>query len=195
MSNETPDDRDNIYAPGEWRCPKCNFALSKLTIFTRSGDVGVSERDAIDAEPCPNDGTAMVRVRWRERAADNYNAYVQLVDDICKATGTDSLPAALRAATNSCSSQTPASSPQSGSVEQQTVAELRRRVIASNGQRAHVDALLAAVRADKDKTDGADIEERFAKLISTELDHYAQKIAKRVLHKALGGKIAERDQC
>lgn len=40
-----------------------------------------------------------------------------------------------------------------------------------------------------------DIEAKFAELISTELDHYAQKIAKRVLRKALGGKIAERSKC
>jgi hypothetical protein len=37
-----------------------------------------------------------------------------------------------------------------------------------------------------------DVESRFSELIATELDHYAQKIAKRVLRKALGGKIAER---
>jgi len=45
----------------------------------------------------------------------------------------------------------------------------------------------------QEKNDGASLEARFAELISTELDHYAQKIAKRVLRKALSGKIAERD--
>lgn len=54
----------------------------------------------------------------------------------------------------------------------------------------------AALRHDaipeSDQTRSDEVEARFAELISTELDHYAQKIAKRVLRKALGGKIAER---
>jgi hypothetical protein len=37
-----------------------------------------------------------------------------------------------------------------------------------------------------------EVEARFSDLISTELENYAQKVAKRALRKALSGKIAER---
>lgn len=48
------------------------------------------------------------------------------------------------------------------------------------------------VVGEQTKTGWQKLETKFSELISTELDHYAQKIAKRVLRKALGDKIAER---
>lgn len=91
----SPDDHLDIYAPGEWRCPQCNFYLSTMTMDLQAGDIGVSAHDVYHGEPCPNDGTPMVKVTWRERATDNYTAYVKLVDDICAAAGAPHLPAAF----------------------------------------------------------------------------------------------------
>ena len=91
----SPDDHLDMYAPGEWRCPQCNFCLSKMTLSAHSGEVGYHAKDIYHGEPCPNDGTPMVKVLWRERATENYNAYVKLVDDICAAAQAEHLPGAL----------------------------------------------------------------------------------------------------
>lgn len=154
----TPDDHLDIYAPGEWRCPQCSFCLSKMTLNVKSGDVGVSGHDVFNGEPCPNDGTPMVKVTWRERAGENYGAYVKLVDDVCAAAKADHLPGALAKIAALQSPPAPSA----------TVAEaIRLAKMATNGwacfartaiehdavTKLHqdIDALLAAVRAEETK--------------------------------------------
>lgn len=96
------EDHLDIYVPGALRCPKCEFELMSQTLFMRSGDVGMTREQALgknEGEPCPNDGTPMIKVRWADRARDNYEAYGRLMNEIITASGlpveTANLPAAL----------------------------------------------------------------------------------------------------
>jgi hypothetical protein len=68
MSNETmiPDLYELAFMPGRFRCPKCDFQLSKQTMFMQSGSIGISESN-LESEPCPNDGTPMVHVTYKEQ--------------------------------------------------------------------------------------------------------------------------------
>lgn len=96
-----PEDHLDIYVPGVQRCLKCEFELTSATLFMQSGDVGQTRAQALCEEPdlCPNDGEPMVKVRWRERAAQNYEAYGALMNEIIGIAGLsvqcESLPAAL----------------------------------------------------------------------------------------------------
>ena len=67
MSNENtvPDLYRLAFMPGQFRCPKCAFQLSKQTMFVQSGTIGISESD-LDSELCPNDDTPMVHVTYKE---------------------------------------------------------------------------------------------------------------------------------
>lgn len=96
----TPDDAMDIYVPGRWRCLKCQFQLSSATLFVASGEIGCT-RDQVmrmDGECCPNDGTAMVRVTWREDSDHNRQWGVDLMEEIIGATYAASLPEALESA-------------------------------------------------------------------------------------------------
>ncbi len=64
-----PDLYRLAFVAGSYRCPKCNFVLSKQTMFMASGTIGISESD-LNSEQCPNDGTDMVHVTWQERAIE-----------------------------------------------------------------------------------------------------------------------------
>lgn len=92
------DDHLDVYVPGEWKCPMCSFSLSKMTLSVAAADIVVSASDIYQSEPCPNDGTPMAKVTWRDRANDNFAAFAKLVDDLCAATGATSLPQALERA-------------------------------------------------------------------------------------------------
>jgi hypothetical protein len=61
-----PDLYRLAYMPGQFRCPICKFQLSKQTMFVQSGSIGVSETD-LESEECPNDGTPMIHVTYREQ--------------------------------------------------------------------------------------------------------------------------------
>lgn len=92
------DDILDMYVPGRLRCPKCSFELSKATIFAQSGAIGASKAEVYqEAEPCPNDGTLMDRVTWREEADRNREYAEKLISEIIEATGTQSLPEAMEA--------------------------------------------------------------------------------------------------
>lgn len=93
----SPDDAMDIYVPGAWRCLQCGFQLTQATIFMASGQIG-SSRDQVmrmTGECCPNDGTEMARVTWRERAVENQQWGESLMEEIIAVTGADSLPAAI----------------------------------------------------------------------------------------------------
>jgi rubrerythrin len=66
-NSELADDR-RLFIPGQWRCPKCEFALSRQTLSVNTGEVGVTRADMEEPENCPNDGTPMVRESWQDRA-------------------------------------------------------------------------------------------------------------------------------
>ena len=95
----TPDDAMDIYVPGAWRCMQCGFVLSQATLFVQSGEIGCT-RDQVmrlDGELCPNDGTPMARVTWRDRAIENQKWGESLMEEIIAAVNAEHLPGALAA--------------------------------------------------------------------------------------------------
>jgi hypothetical protein len=97
---ESPDDVMDVYVPGRWRCLKCEFQLSSATLFMASGEIGCT-RDQVmkmEGECCPNDGTPMVRVTWREEADHNRQWGIDLMEEIIAVTYAASLPEALESA-------------------------------------------------------------------------------------------------
>lgn len=56
-------DEQRIFIPGRWRCAKCNFSLSTMSL--NMGDGTVTMKD-VPGEKCPNDGSPMWRVSYRE---------------------------------------------------------------------------------------------------------------------------------
>lgn len=81
MSAETevPDLYRLAFIPGCFRCPKCDFALSKQTLSVATGNIGTTEENRL-SEPCPNDGTMMVHVTYRERLADYEKRVFEEID-------------------------------------------------------------------------------------------------------------------
>lgn len=75
--------RDDLYVPGIWECPTCGFTLSRNYIYATNGTVGVNDEDL--QEPCPNDGTAMMRQSWKRYAAGLEKMVTQDRDDLRKA--------------------------------------------------------------------------------------------------------------
>jgi len=63
-----------LYVPGEFRCAKCGFTLSQFTLDAGTGVV--SDRDH-PGERCPNDGSPLWRVTWKERAHEHYQRAVE----------------------------------------------------------------------------------------------------------------------
>jgi len=55
---------ESIYVPGEWTCDACGFVVVKSVIIASTGDIMADASAHVEA--CPNDGTAMRQVTWRE---------------------------------------------------------------------------------------------------------------------------------
>jgi hypothetical protein len=64
-----PDLYRLAFIPGAFRCPKCGFALTKTCINARTGEFGTREQER-ESEPCPNDGTMLVHVTYKEVLAE-----------------------------------------------------------------------------------------------------------------------------
>lgn len=52
-----------VFAPGEWRCPKCGFRLTQRVMHAQSGAIATRD-DA--GERCPNDDSPL----WRMTIAE-----------------------------------------------------------------------------------------------------------------------------
>lgn len=63
---EVPDLYRLAYMPGQFRCPKCSFQWSIQTINVVRGEIGTTEANR-QTPDCPNDGTRMVCVTYREQ--------------------------------------------------------------------------------------------------------------------------------
>jgi hypothetical protein len=74
---ERDEARAEIYAPGEFRCPKCGFFICQFKI--RASDGAVGGRDE-PGEHCPNDGSPLWRVTWKQRAQAYYDRAVEEMD-------------------------------------------------------------------------------------------------------------------
>lgn len=69
---------DSIYVPGEWHCPMCSFRLHSRVLYAQTGDVGVNRKQA---EPCPNDGTEMQPLTWKQDAEEANRAALGLLKE------------------------------------------------------------------------------------------------------------------
>lgn len=72
--------REQVYLPNHWRCPKCSF-YQVNSILAPDGIFA----DKRTPEQCPNDGTEMMPVSWKENAKDNYDMGVQQMERAVKA--------------------------------------------------------------------------------------------------------------
>jgi hypothetical protein len=66
-----------LYLPGQYKCAKCGFELTKSILYVKSGGIGP---DLSQPEPCPNDGEIMRRVTWQEASQSNYRFAKELLD-------------------------------------------------------------------------------------------------------------------
>lgn len=64
------------YVPGEYRCPTCLFRLTSHKLYTATGTTGPND-DA--PEPCPNDGTALEQLTWKESADEAHESAHQIM--------------------------------------------------------------------------------------------------------------------
>jgi hypothetical protein len=66
-----------VHVPGVWRCAKCNFQLIQSTLNANSG--AITARD--EPSSCPNDGSPMWRVTWKEHAEEAYERYEERLEE------------------------------------------------------------------------------------------------------------------
>jgi hypothetical protein len=87
------DQGGDIYVPGEFRCPKCGFFLSQFRL--RAADGAIGDRDE-PGEHCPNDGSPLWRVTWKQRAEEHFERAVEEMKRANEAVA--ALPQAIAAA-------------------------------------------------------------------------------------------------
>lgn len=54
--------------PGRWICQTCGFQVTKAFLRAHDGAVGIDARPVEDV--CPNDGTSLRRITWKEDSED-----------------------------------------------------------------------------------------------------------------------------
>jgi len=67
-----------IYIPGDWICPTCNYRKHQRLLHAQSGLIGVS---LATPDPCPNDGTPLQRLTWKQDAEDANRVALDLVKE------------------------------------------------------------------------------------------------------------------
>ena len=75
------------FIPGVFRCPTCEFELTKTAVHFKSGRMGTTEKERM-GEPCPNDGTKLRMVTYRERVEQFDKAYTEAQQQIADLTAT-----------------------------------------------------------------------------------------------------------
>lgn len=68
----------NLLCPGQMRCAKCKFELTRRTLFVQSGTVGAGSSET---EPCPNGCGPLWPVTWEQEARACYAAMDRLFDE------------------------------------------------------------------------------------------------------------------
>ena len=76
MTNLDTITSNELYVPGEFCCAKCGFTLSQFTLNANTGAIG--DRDQ-PGEKCPNDGSPLWRVTWKQRAQDHFDRCTPVV--------------------------------------------------------------------------------------------------------------------
>lgn len=54
-----------VFMPASFVCGRCGFQLEKRTISAATGAVGIC-KGGEDGDVCPNDGTPLRRIMWKE---------------------------------------------------------------------------------------------------------------------------------
>lgn len=80
-----------LLCPGQMRCAKCKFELTRRTMYVQSGTIGAGTSET---EPCPNGCGPLWPVTWEQEARSCYASLDRLFDEKQKA---ESDLAALRA--------------------------------------------------------------------------------------------------
>jgi hypothetical protein len=70
---------DLVYVPGDWFCPTCGYRQHQRILYAQSGDVGINRAEP---DPCPNDGTPMQRLTWKQDAEDANRAALDLIKQV-----------------------------------------------------------------------------------------------------------------
>jgi hypothetical protein len=74
------DDIDALlYMPASFVCDECGFRLEKRTLIAQTGQVGI-KKGGYEPDPCPNDGSAMRRVTWKEAYEDSSESSSELME-------------------------------------------------------------------------------------------------------------------
>lgn len=73
--NNDPKLSDSM--PGHFKCPKCNFYLIQKSINLNLDIVGMNTETP---DNCPNDGTEMLGVTWREHVKNQDEAINSLIN-------------------------------------------------------------------------------------------------------------------
>jgi hypothetical protein len=76
MVKRQPPPADQVFVPGQWRCPKCKFVLQQFNLNANDGSV--TTRDEA-GDKCPNDGSPLWRVTWRDDAMEIAERLSELV--------------------------------------------------------------------------------------------------------------------
>ena len=63
-----------VYVPGLWRCPKCEFELCQATLYAATGAVGARDEPG---DKCPNCNSPLWRVSERAARNDMVKRYEQ----------------------------------------------------------------------------------------------------------------------
>ena len=74
------DDIDALlYMPASFVCDECGFRLEKRTLIAQTGQVGI-KKGGEEPDLCPNDGSVMRRVTWKEAYEDSSDSGNELME-------------------------------------------------------------------------------------------------------------------
>lgn len=68
----------DVHVPGQFRCAKCGFVLHQASINASTG--GIHERDE-PGEKCPNDGSPLWRMTWKDQCLESEARLGKLLAD------------------------------------------------------------------------------------------------------------------
>lgn len=71
-----------LLCPGQMRCAKCKFELTRRTMYVQSGTIGAGTSET---EPCPNGCGPLWPVTWEQEARSCYASLDRLFDEKQKA--------------------------------------------------------------------------------------------------------------
>lgn len=70
--------RTMVYAPGRWRCAKCGFTLLQSNLNALDGTITANDKPG---DVCPNDGSPLWRVSWKQEAEEAMTIAERIFDE------------------------------------------------------------------------------------------------------------------